>query len=425
IRIVGPPEHIHRIHHRLAFEEVIIALPSASTKRLAEIVSLLQKHRIKHVIVPGIDQLTAGNVSISQVRNVRIEDVLGRDPVDLRTDDIRSVLQGQIVMITGAGGSIGSELCRQVVRFDPARLLLLEQSEVQLFPIEQELIQLGHGPIIQALIADILDQPRIRSIFAQHRPSVIFHAAAHKHVPLMEAQPSEAIKNNVFGTVRLAEMALEHGAEHFLMISTDKAVNPTSVMGASKRLAEMFRQAFAERHRAKTRFAAVRFGKVLGSSGSVVARGGPVTVTHPDVVRYFMTIPEAVGLVLQSSALGTGGDIFVLDLGKPIKIADLARQMIRLSGLEPDRDIEIKFVGLRPGEKLFEELKHLYADCASTVHPRILRLTSSPMPLEAVRAFHARLQEVPDSATPEQFRSLLATLLPEYTSWKGERAVPA
>ena len=315
-----------------------------------------------------------------------------------------------------------------VARFEPARLLLLEQSEVQLFPIEQELIQLGHGPNIQALIADILDQSRIRAIFAQHRPSVIFHAAAHKHVPLMEAQPSEAIKNNVFGTVRLAEMALEHGVERFLMISTDKAVNPTSVMGASKRLAEVFLQAFAERHRGKTRFTAVRFGNVLGSSGSVVpifeqqiARGGPVTVTHPDVVRYFMTIPEAVGLVLQSSALGTGGDIFVLDMGKPVKIAELARQMIRLSGLEPDRDIEIKFVGLRPGEKLFEELKYLYADCAGTVHPRILRLTSPPMPLEKVHAAHAKLQEVLDSgATIEQFRSLIAALLPEYTPWVSQ-----
>ena len=428
IRVVGPPEHIHRLHHRLAFDEVIIALPSASPKRLVEIVGLLQKHRIKHVTIPGIDQLTAGNVSISQVRNIRIEDVLGREPVDLRVDKIRSVLQGQVVMITGAGGSIGSELCRQVARFEPACLLLLEQSEVQLFPIEQELIQLGHGPIIQALIADILDQSRIRAIFAQHRPSVIFHAAAHKHVPLMEAQPSEAIKNNVFGTVRLAEMALEHGVERFLMISTDKAVNPTSVMGASKRLAEVFLQAFADRHRGKTRFTAVRFGNVLGSSGSVVpifeqqiARGGPVTVTHPDVVRYFMTIPEAVGLVLQSSALGTGGDIFVLDMGKPVKIAELARQMIRLSGLEPDRDIEIKFVGLRPGEKLFEELKYLYADCAGTVHPRILRLTSPPMPLEKVQAAHAKLQEVLDSgATIEQFRSLIAALLPEYTPWVSQ-----
>ncbi len=388
IRIVGPPEFIERFRRKFAFEEVIIAMPTAPPKRLAEIVAILQKNRIKYVTVPGIDQLTAGNVSISQVRNVRIEDILGRDPVDLRVDEIRGVLKDQVVMVTGAGGSIGSELCRQVATFQPARLLLLEQSEVQLFPIEQELIQLGHGPIIQALIADILDPTRIRAIFAQHRPSVIFHAAAHKHVPMMEAQPSEAIKNNVFGTVRLAEMALEHGAERFLMISTDKAVNPTSVMGASKRLAEVFLQAFAERHRGKTRFAAVRFGNVLGSSGSVVpifeqqiARGGPVTVTHPDVVRYFMTIPEAVGLVLQSSALGSGGDIFVLDMGKPIKIADLAHQMIRLSGLEPERDIEIKFVGLRPGEKLFEELKHLYADCAGTVHPRIRRLSSPAMPL--------------------------------------------
>ena len=431
IRIVGPPESIQRFRHTFAFEEVIIAMPTASPKRLAEIVTLLQKHRLKYVTVPGIDQLTAGNVSITQLRSVRIEDLLGRDPVDLRMDKISGVLKDQVVMVTGAGGSIGSELCRQVATFQPARLLLLDQSEVQLFQIEQELIQLGHGHIIQPLIADILDQARIRAIFVQHRPSVIFHAAAHKHVPMMEAQPSEAIKNNVFGTACLAEMALEHGAERFVMISTDKAVNPTSVMGASKRLAEVFLQAFAERHAGKTRFIAVRFGNVLGSSGSVVpifeqqiARGGPVTVTHPEIMRYFMTIPEAVGLVLQSSALGTGGEIFVLDMGKPVKIADLAHQMIRLSGLEPGRDIQVKFVGLRPGEKLFEELKHLYANCAATVHPRILRLTSTPMPLDQVRATLAKLKDAIDSSTPEQLRSMMAAVLPEYTPWIPQRSQP-
>jgi FlaA1/EpsC-like NDP-sugar epimerase len=428
IRILGPPESIQRFRRTLAFEEVIIAMPSASPKRLAEIVSLLQKQGIKYVTVPGIDQLTAGNVSVSQLRNVRIEDLLGRDPVDLRVDEIAGVLKDRIVMITGAGGSIGSELCRQVANFQPGRLLLLEQSEVQLFQIEQELIRLGHGHFIQPLIADILDKARIRGIFQQHRPSVIFHAAAHKHVPMMEAQPGEAIKNNVLGTACLAEMALEYGAERFVMISTDKAVNPTSVMGASKRLAEVFIQAFAEHHPGKTCFTSVRFGNVLGSSGSVVpifeqqiARGGPVTVTHPDVVRYFMTIPEAVGLVLQSSALGAGGEIFVLDMGKPVKIADLAHQMIRLSGLEPDRDIQIKFVGLRPGEKLFEELKHLYANCSGTVHPRILRLTSTPMPIDQVRAGLAKLEEVLHTATPEQLRATIATLLPEYTPWVQQR----
>jgi FlaA1/EpsC-like NDP-sugar epimerase len=241
---------------------------------------------------------------------------------------------------------------------------------------------------------------------------------------MMEAQPSEAIKNNVLGTACIAGLALEHGVQRFIMISTDKAVNPTSVMGASKRFAEVYLQAFAERHAGKTRFSAVRFGNVLGSSGSVVpifekqiAQGGPVTITHPDVVRYFMTIPEAVGLVLQSCALGTGGEIFMLDMGKPVKIIDLARQMILLSGLEPDRDILVKFVGLRPGEKLFEELRHLHANCTNTTHPRILRLTSTPMPLDQVRATLAKLKDAIDSSTPEQLRSMMAAGLPEYAPW--------
>jgi len=424
IRVVGPPESIERFRRKLAFDEVIIAMPSASPKRLAEIVTLLQKSRIKYVTVPGIDQLTAGNVHISQVRSVRIEDLLGRDSVDLRVDEIRGVVKDRIVLVTGAGGSIGSELCRQLATFQPARLLLLDQSEVQLFQIEQELIQLGHGPVIQPLIADILDEARIRGIFVQHRPSVVFHAAAHKHVTLMEAQPSEAIKNNALGTACLAAAALEHGVERFVMISTDKAVNPTSVMGASKRLAEIFLQAFAKSHAGKTRFTAVRFGNVLGSSGSVIpifekqiAQGGPVTITHPDVVRYFMTIPEAVGLVLQSCALGDGGEIFVLDMGKPVKIADLARQMILLSGLQPGRDIEVKFVGLRPGEKLFEELQYLHGNCAATTHPRILRLTSPPRPLDHVRAVLAKFRDALHTSTPDQLRSMLADVLPEYTPW--------
>ena len=282
IRIVGPPESIQRFRRTHAFAEVIIAMPSASPKRLAEIVSFLQKHRIKHVTVPGIDQLTAGHVSISQLRNVRIEDLLGREPVDLRADEISSVLKGQVVMVTGAGGSIGSELCRQVASFHPARILLVDQSEVQLFLIEQELIQAGFGGVVLPVIADILDKHRMRSLLREHRPAVIFHAAAHKHVAMMERQPSEAIKNNALGTAGLANLALKHGVERFVMISTDKAVNPTSVMGASKRMAEVYLQALARRNPGKTRFVAVRFGNVLGSSGSVVpifeqqiARGGP------------------------------------------------------------------------------------------------------------------------------------------------------
>ena len=424
IRVVGPPESIPGASRKFGFEEVVIAMPSAAPKRLAEIVSLLQKSRIKYVTVPGIDQLTAGSVSISQVRPVRIEDLLGRDPANLHLNKIQNALCDQVVMVTGAGGSIGSELCRQIVAFHPARLLLVEQCEVQLFQIQQELIRSGHGGSIQALIADIADQPRMRGILTQHRPTIVFHAAAHKHVLMMELQPGEALKNNTLATATLADLALECGIERFLMISTDKAVNPTSVMGASKRLAELYLQALSQRHPNRTRFVAVRFGNVLGSSGSVIpifekqiTEGGPVTVTDPDVVRYFMTIPEAVGLVLQSCAQGTGGEVFILDLGKPVKILELARQMIRLSGFEPDRDIKIEFVGLRPGEKLFEELRHIQANCTNTAHPRIKRLTTPPEPLERLRADFARLDGALHTATPEHLRSMMADLLPEYTPY--------
>ncbi len=421
IRIVGPVESIGRQSKRLKLEKMIIAMPSAPAKRLGEVVSLLRTAKLPHVTVPGIDQLTNGEVRVSQLRPVRIEDLLGRDPIDLRMGEISGVLKGKVVMVTGAGGSIGSELCRQVAAFHPARLLLLDQSEVQLFQIEQELIERGYRDIIQPLIADILDQARMGAVFRWHHPSVIFHAAAHKHVGMMENQPSEAIKNNAIGTAILAELALEFEVERFVMISTDKAVNPTSVMGASKRLAEMFAQALAHENPGRTRIAAVRFGNVLGSSGSVVpiferqiAQGGPVTVTHPDVVRYFMTIPEAVGLVLQSCALGKGGEIFVLDMGKPVRIADLARQMIRLSGLEPDEDIQIEYIGLKPGEKLYEELHHLQANCIGTTHPRIKCLTSQPEPLEVVRGYINRLDGLLHKGTANELKRILKSILPEY-----------
>jgi FlaA1/EpsC-like NDP-sugar epimerase len=433
VPVVGAPEQIQRQKEQMDLDEVIIAMPSCTAKRLGEIVAILQKARLKYVTVPSIDQLTSGRVSVTQLRPVKIEDLLGRESIDLRIDQIGGVLRDRMVMVTGAGGSIGSELCRQVAGFKPHRLLLVDQSEVQLFQIEQELIKLGHGSIIVPVIADILDQPRMQAVMQQHHPAIIFHAAAHKHVGMMETQPSEAIKNNALGTAALAELALEYRVERFVMISTDKAVNPTSVMGASKRLAEVYLQAFAQEHDGQTRllfprmhdgqtkFVAVRFGNVLGSSGSVVpifkrqiAEGGPITVTHPEVVRFFMTIPEAVGLVLQSCAQGEGGEIFVLDMGKPVKIDELARQMVRLSGLQPDRDIEIKYIGLRPGEKLYEELKHLQANCADTTHPRIKRLTSPPARLEEVRAALHRLDGALYSTSPDELKQMLKRILPEY-----------
>jgi FlaA1/EpsC-like NDP-sugar epimerase len=433
VPVIGAPEQILRQKVKLGLEEVVIAMPSCPAKRLGEIVAILQKARLKYVTVPSIDQLTSGSVRVSQLRPVKIEDLLGRESIDLRVEQIGGLLKDRTVMVTGAGGSIGSELCRQVAGFQPHRLLLLDQSEVQLFQIEQELIKMGHGRFIVPVIADILDRSRMQALLQQHRPAIIFHAAAHKHVGMMEMQPSEAIKNNALGTAGLAELALDYGVDRFVMISTDKAVNPTSVMGASKRLAEVFLQAFALEHEGQdqfaysprpegqTKFVAVRFGNVLGSSGSVVpiferqiAEGGPITVTHPEVVRFFMTIPEAVGLVLQSCAQGEGGEIFVLDMGKPVRIVDLARQMVRLSGLQPDRDIEIKFIGLRPGEKLYEELRHLQANCVDTTHPRIKRLTSLPARLEDVRAALHQFERALHSASPDELKLMLNRILPEY-----------
>lgn len=422
VPVVGSPNQIQTKQGRLGFEEVVIAMPSVAAKRVREIVGLLNQARLKYLTVPSLDQLASDPVRISQLRPVRIEDLLGRESVDLKFAEIGDTLKDRTVLVTGAGGSIGSELCRQIASFEPRRLLLVEQSEVQLFQVEQQLIQLGHGSIIVPIIADILDTPRMNAVLRRHQPAVIFHAAAHKHVNLMELQPSEALKNNSLGTVGLAELACAHHVERFVLISTDKAVNPTSVMGASKRLAEVFLQAFAQANPGRTKFVAVRFGNVLGSSGSVVpiferqiAAGGPITVTHKDVERFFMTISEAVGLVLQSCAQGEGGEIFVLDMGQPVRIADLAQQMILLSGLVPERDIEIQFTGLRPGEKLREELRHLKANCTTTAHPRIMRLTNEPEVLDEVRNRLAWLTREIHTVSSATLKVRLKEILPEYT----------
>ena len=421
IPVVGAPEELLDQRLNLQLEEAIIAMPGASARRIGEIIRVLQKAHLKFATVPSMDQLATGQIKVSQLRNVEIQDLLGREPVELETDDIRQLLADRVVMVTGAGGSIGGELCRQIAAFNPKRLLLVEQSEVQIFLIEQELIGLGHGGVILPLVADILDAPRMRQIFARFQPEVIFHAAAHKHVPMMENQPSEAIKNNTLGTAQLADLAMEYGVGWFVMISTDKAINPTNVMGATKRLAEIFVQALHAADANHTKFMAVRFGNVLGSSGSVIpifkrqiAEGGPVKVTHPEVTRYFMTIPEAVGLVLQSAAQGQGGEIFVLDMGKPIKIVDLARQMIELSGLKPDEDIQIEFVGLRPGEKLFEEINHKLENITPTSHPKILRFVSQPRDVDEVRETLKQLSCRLHDTEPNQLKTLLKEAVPEY-----------
>ncbi len=422
VPVVGLPESVEDLKEKVGIDEVVIAMPTAPAKRISEIVRNLQKIHLKFFTIPSLDQISTGQVKTSQVRTVEIQDLLGREAVSIERESISDLVSGRVVMVTGAGGSIGSELCRQLAGFNPERLLMVEQSEFLLFSIEQELLEKGYGGTVVPLIANILDETRMVEVFETFSPVVVYHAAALKHVPMMEVQPKEAVKVNFFGTVSLARLAVRFEAERFVMISTDKAINPTSVMGATKRLAEMYIQSLSLLGEAVLpKFMAVRFGNVLGSSGSVIptfrrqiSLGGPVKVTHPDVTRYFMTIPEAVGLVLQCAAQGTGGDIFVLDMGEPIRIVDLARQMIELSGLSPDEDIEIEFIGLRPGEKLFEELQHFGENLHETHHPKIMRFLSnqreSPDMEQVYLGFVRDLQSLGRANVKERLKELV----PEY-----------
>jgi len=422
IPVLGSPEKLAEEKAKLNIEEAIIAMPSAPAKRVGEIVRLLREARVPCKTVPSLDQLALGQVKVSQLRNVEVQDLLGRERVELETENIRQVLQDRVVLVTGAGGSIGSELCRQIASYHPERLLLLDRSEPQLFQIEQELIGSGHRERIVPLVGDILDLARMKEIFAKFEPDVVFHAAAHKHVPMMEHQPCEAIKNNSIGSAQLADLALEFEVDRFILISSDKAINSTSVMGATKRLAEMYIQSLYAAHPGRTKFMAVRFGNVLGSSGSVIplfhkqiAEGGPVKVTHPDMTRYFMTIPEASMLVLQSAMQGSGGEIFVLDMGKPVRIVDLARQMIELSGFKPDEDIKIEFVGVRPGEKLFEELSHKGENFVPTTHVKIFRFISQSMNLTLIREMVIDLRRNLHEADPDELKRLLQGAVPDYS----------
>jgi FlaA1/EpsC-like NDP-sugar epimerase len=424
IPVLGPPEKLLELNGKFGIEEAIIAMPSAPPRRVGELLRILREARLPCKTVPSLDQLALGQVKVSQLRNVEFQDLLGREKVELEAENIGLVLRDRVVLVTGAGGSIGSELCRQIVSYHPKCLLLVERSEPQAFQIEQELIGLGHGNRIVPLMGDILDLPRMRQIFASFHPEVVFHAAAHKHVPMLEPQPGEAVKNNSLGTAQLADLAMESGVERFILISSDKAINPTSVMGATKRLAEMYLQSLSASCSHQTKFMAVRFGNVLGSSGSVIpvfqrqiAEGGPVKVTHPEMTRYFMTIPEACMLVLQSAAQGTGGEIFVLDMGKPIKIVDLARQMIELSGLKPDDDIQIEFIGLRPGEKLFEELSHKGENFAPTTHAKICRFVSQPLDLAQLRATLDHFRTSLHQLAPGDVKLALRAAIPEYTPY--------
>ncbi|NLX12373.1 MAG: polysaccharide biosynthesis protein [Phycisphaerales bacterium] len=427
IEVMGKTERIREICDEQDIDEVLIALPSAPQRWVRRLIEQCQGLNLQFRTVPAVSDLIEGKVQVSQIRPVDIEDLLGRESVTLDTEAIGQYIRGKVVMITGAGGSIGSEMCRQIAQFNPKKLLLIERMENALFEINRELERECPALVRVPYVADIADASRLDRILAEERPSAIFHAAAHKHVPMMEWNPGEALKNNIVGTRTLADLAAQRNVEKFVMISTDKAVNPTSVMGCSKRVAEMYVQQLGGRVKTRTEFVTVRFGNVLGSNGSVVpifkeqiAQGGPVTVTHPEMTRYFMTIPEASQLVLQAGAMGRGGEIFLLDMGEPVKIVDLARDLITLSGLRPGEDIEIRFSGIRPGEKLFEELSITGEDVSRTSHSKLGIIKKRPEDFERICAGIENLITIADTSGPADIRAALKQIVPEY-----EPVVPA
>lgn len=417
-RVLGGTDRLAELASELGVEHAIITIANANASTIRAIVKACEQAGLHTRIIPGLYEILEGKVSISRFRDVQIEDLLGRQPIELDDRQVGSLLRDRTVLVTGAGGSIGAELCRQVARYRPRRLLLLEQAEGALFEIHRELEQSFPELDQLPLVADITDRARMETIVRRWHPEVVFHAAAHKHVPMMEANPGEAVKNNVGGTLDLGQLSGECGIEAFVLISTDKAVRPSSIMGASKRVAELICQDLASRYPA-TRFVAVRFGNVMGSAGSVVPifrrqieAGGPVTVTHRDAVRYFMTIPEASQLVLQGAAIGGSGDVLILDMGRPIRILELAEDMITLSGYRPYDDVRIEFTGLRPGEKLSEELELTGERIAPTGHPKILvgRVQAPPVAFrEALDALIAAGAAEDDA----EIRARLAAILPE------------
>jgi len=419
VEVLGTLERIKEICDTHLVDELLIALPEATPRELRRVVEICEGNNLRFRILPGVADVMDGRLHVSHIRDVDIEDLLGRAPVQLDTHAVSSVLGGKSILVTGAGGSIGSEMCRQVARFAPAKLILVEQAENNLFEIDRELRARFPRVTVLPYVADICDAARLEVIFARERPAKIFHAAAHKHVPMMELNPGEAVKNNILGTKVVADVAAEHGVHRMVVISTDKAVNPTSVMGCTKRVAELYVQQLSGR--CATQFITVRFGNVLGSSGSVVpifreqiVKGGPVTITHPDMLRYFMTIPEAAQLVLQAGTMGSGGEIYVLDMGEPIKIVDLARDMITLSGLRPGVDIEVVYTGLRPGEKLFEELSIEGEHVSRTRHPKIGVWKHRPDDFSRICKGIQELVAMADSASPDDIRTKLRSLVPEY-----------
>ena len=418
VKVLGTTQELSRLVREMRIDHVVISIAQASRREFRRILDVCKEIPVKVRIIPGLYEILQGNVSVTRIRDLQIEDLLGREPVSLDDETTKRFLSGKVVMVTGAGGSIGSELARQVARHAPSKILLVERNEFVLFAIDRELR--GKYPDVTCipLIADVSDEERMCAIFNLHHPQVVLHSAAHKHVPLMEKNAAEAVKNNVLGTYVLGRIAGRFGVEAFVLMSSDKAVRPTSIMGATKRVAELVTQDLDRRY--ATRFVAVRCGNVIGSAGSVIPifkeqirNGGPVTVTHPDMKRYFMTIPEAVQLVLQAGALGRGGEIFILDMGEPVRILDLAKEAISLSGLRPFEDIEIAFTGSRPGEKLFEELAISEESISKTRHPKIFIGKIAAYPEEKVSEALSKLSLLSTDGREHELRKYLSELLPE------------
>ena len=418
IKVVGGRDKIIESADLYDVDEILLAIPSASPTQIRELLEICKETNCKLRSLPGLYQLANGDVNVSKLRDVEVEDLLGREPIRVDMDSILGYVQNKVVLVTGGGGSIGSELCRQIAAHKPSQLIVFDIYENNAYDLQQELKENFPELKLTVLIGSVRNTNRINSVFETYHPDIVYHAAAHKHVPLMEDSPNEAVKNNVFGTWKTAMAAAENHAQKFVMISTDKAVNPTNIMGASKRICEMIVQTFNRHY--ETEFVAVRFGNVLGSNGSVIplfkkqiAAGGPVTVTHPDIIRYFMTIPEAVSLVLQAGAYAKGGEIFVLDMGEPVKILDLAKNLIRLSGYRVDEDIKIVFTGLRPGEKLYEELLMKEEGLQDTDN-RLIHI-GRPIELDE-RLFFKQLKNLEEASKEEvkDIRPLIREIVPSY-----------
>lgn len=429
IKVVGNRYAIKDTVEKYGITEINIAMPSVSRKTISEILSICKETNCELKILPGMYQLVNGDVSVSKLRNVEVDDLLGREPIQVDLKSIMGYVTNKVVMVTGGGGSIGSELCRQIAANNPKKLIIIDIYENNAYDIQQELRRKYPKLNLIVLIASVRNTKRMDDIFAVYKPNIVYHAAAHKHVPLMEVSPNEAVKNNVLGTLKTVKAADKYGVSKFVMISTDKAVNPTNIMGATKRICEMIIQTYNKR--SKTEFVAVRFGNVLGSNGSVIplfkkqiAAGGPVTVTHPDIIRYFMTIPEAVSLVLQAGAYAKGGEIFILDMGEPVKILDLAKNLIRLSGYIPNEDIMIEFTGLRPGEKLYEELLMKEEGMQDTENKLIHIGKPIEMDEEHFLEQLEKLQEIVVTE-PEDIRHLVQKIVPTYVIKKEDMELQA